>query len=82
VVRGFVFSVAASLEVGSLEVAAGVHAVTLTATAGIGSITPPVVCVGRGKFFLFPLVLEDAPTFTGLAKRPFGSKTTTRREAI
>jgi hypothetical protein len=77
-----VFSVAASLEVGSPEVVAGVPAVTLTATAGTGSITPLVVLVGRGKFFLFPPILEDAPTFAGLAKKPFGSKTTLRREAI
>jgi hypothetical protein len=79
VLRNFVFFVAASLEVGSSEAAAGVPAVTSTATARTGSITPPVV---RGKFFLFPPVLEDAPTFVGLAKRPFGSKTTSRREAI
>jgi hypothetical protein len=77
-----VFSVAASLEVGSPEAAAGVPAVTLMATTGTGSITPPVVPVGRGKFFLFPPALEDAPTFAGLAKKPFGSKTTPRREAI
>jgi hypothetical protein len=82
VVRSFVFFVAASLEVGSPEVAAGVLAVTPMATAGAGSITPPVVPVGRWKFFLFPPVLEDAPMFVGLAKRPFGSKTTPRREAI
>ena len=82
VVRRYVLSVAASLEVGPQEAAAGIPAVTLTATAGAGSITSPVVPDGRGKFFLFPLVLEDAPMFAGLAKRLFGSKTTPRREAI
>jgi hypothetical protein len=52
------------------------------AITGIGNITPLVVPVGRGKFFLFHSVLEDTPTFAGLAKRPSGSKTTPRREAI
>ena len=82
VVRSFVLSIAASLEVGPSEAAAGVPAVTPTAIARFGNITPLVVPVGRGKFFLFPPVLEDAPMFAGLAKRPFGSKTTPRREAI
>jgi hypothetical protein len=59
------------------------YKITPTATARTGSITPPVVPVGQGKFFLFPsVVVEDAPTFAGLAKRPSGSKTTLRREAI
>jgi hypothetical protein len=82
VVRSYVLSVAASLEDGSLEAAAGVLAVPPTASAGAGCITPPDVPVGRGYFFLFPPVLEDAPTFAGFAKRSFGSKTTPRREAI
>jgi hypothetical protein len=75
VVRSFVLSVA-------VEAVAGVPTVTPTATAGAGSITSPVVPVGRGKVFLFPPVLEDATKFAGLAKRLFGSKTTPRREAI
>ena len=43
VVRHYVLSVAASLEVGPQEAAAGVLAVTPTATARAGSITSPVV---------------------------------------
>jgi hypothetical protein len=49
-----VLSVVASLEVGSSEAAAGVPAVTPTAIAGAGCITPLDVLVGRGKFFCFP----------------------------
>jgi hypothetical protein len=82
VVRGWALSVVASLEDGSPKAAAGVPAVPLTAPAEDGCITPPDVPVGRGKFFLFPMVLEDASTFAGLAKRSFGSKTTPRKEAI
>jgi hypothetical protein len=82
VVRSFLLSVAASLEDGSPEAAAGVPAVSPMASARAGCITLPNVPVGRGNFFLFPLVLEDAPTFASLAKRSFGSKTTPRREAI
>ena len=82
VVRGWALSIVASLEDGSLEVAVVVLAVPPTASAEAGCITPPDVLVGRGKFFLFPLDLEDASTFAGLAKRSFGSKTTPRRDAI
>jgi hypothetical protein len=38
--------------------------------------------LGEGTFFVFPPVLEVASTFSSLAKRSFGSKTTPRREAI
>jgi hypothetical protein len=82
VVQSFVLSVAASLEDGSLEVAAGGLVALSTAPAGAGYITPPDVLVGRRNFFLFPPVLEDVSTFAGLAKRSFGSKTTPKREAI
>ena len=80
-VRSFVLSVAASLEDGSSKAAARAPTVHPTASAGAGCITPLDIPVGRGKF-LFPPVLEDAPTFVGLAKRSFGSKTIPRREAI
>jgi hypothetical protein len=79
VVRSYVLSVAASLGDGSPEVAARVPPM---ASVGAGCITPPDVLVGRGNFFLLPPGLENAPTFTGFAKRSFGSKTTPRREAI
>jgi hypothetical protein len=76
-----VLSVVTSLEDGSPEAAAGALTVHSMASAGAGCITPLDVLVGRGKF-LFPSILEDAPTFAGLAKMSFGSKTTPRREAI
>ena len=82
VVQGWALSIAASLEDGSSEAVAGVLTVPPTAPAEAGCITPSDVPVGRGNFFLFPQVLEDASTFAGLAKRSFGSKTTPRREAI
>jgi hypothetical protein len=81
-VRGWALSVAASLEDGSPKAATGVPAVPPTAPAETGCITPPNIPIGQGKVFLFPVVLEDASTFAGLAKRSFGSKTTPRREAI
>ena len=72
--------VAASLEAGSLKAAAVVPPV---AFAAVGSdAAPPVVPVCEGNTFFFPTVLEDVPTFAGLAKRSSGYKTTPRREAI
>jgi hypothetical protein len=82
VVRSYVLSVAASLDDGSTEAAARVPTVPSTAFAGAGCIIPSDVPIGRGNFFLFPPVLEDAPMFAGFAKRYFGSKTTPIREAI
>jgi hypothetical protein len=72
----------AMLEAGIRDDNREIPTVTPTATAGAGSITSSIFPVGQGKVFLFPSVLEDAPTLAGLAKRPFGSKTTPRREAI
>jgi hypothetical protein len=82
VVRSLALSIAASLGVGSSEAVARVPAVPSTTLVEADCITPLDVPVGRGKLFLFPPVLEVASTFTGLAKRSFGSKTTPRREAI
>ena len=66
----------------SVVVVARVPTVPPTAPNEAGCITSPDVPVGRGKFFLFPPVLEDASMFASLAKRSFGSKTTPRREVI
>jgi hypothetical protein len=79
-----VASVASSLEAGSLEASVVVTAVTSVAFAAVGSdAAPSDVPVVQGKqFFFFPPVLEDVPTFAGLAKRSSGPKTALRREAI
>ena len=50
--------------------------------AASGSPVMLVASIVREKHFSFPLVLEDAPTFSVHAKVSFGSKSTLQREAI
>jgi hypothetical protein len=65
----------------SVVAVARVPAVPPRAIDEAGCIFSPAIPIGRGKF-LFPLVVEAAPTCVGIVKRSFGSKTAPRSEAI